>query len=103
MTTLNGHIHPCAAKGNLVFNASASTPCADVTQPTIRCCVRFITLVQTNDSKEDHECSTNAEILSHRCQKSVQLTLGLALLTITVFSVRMRFSSVQKTRLARAA
>jgi hypothetical protein len=29
-------------------------------------------------------------------------TLGL-LLTITVFSVRMRFLSVQKTRLARAA
>lgn len=60
------------------YSASVSTLCADVSPPTSRCFAICPIHVQTKLSRAHHECSTNAETLSHRCQKSVRLTLKLA-------------------------
>src|SRR3990172_5474083 len=67
-----------AAELTSLIRASASTHFGDAIQPANRCCVSLHTLVPQDHSKANHECSTNAETLSRRRQKSVQLTLKLA-------------------------
>src|SRR3990172_768213 len=73
-----GLIDWCAARSTSPISASASTPFGDAIQPINRYCVSLHTLVPQDHSKANHECPTNAETLSRRRQKSVQLTLKLA-------------------------
>ena len=45
---------------------------------TNRSFANFLIRVRINSLKAFHDCSANAETLSHQCQKSVPLTLRLA-------------------------
>ena len=71
---------PPKGRSTLPINIFASMPCADVIRPHNRSFAKSTFLALLNSSKDCHECSVNAETLSHRRQKSVRLTLRLALL-----------------------
>src|SRR3972149_5650290 len=78
-----GLIDSFAARLTSRISASVFTHYADVTPLANRCYVSSHTLAPKNHSKANHERPTNAETLSHRRKKSVQLTLKLAQLCLT--------------------
>src|SRR5947208_17140366 len=80
----SGCIDSFTVRLTLRANACASMHYVVATRMTNRFSANCLIIVLTNPSKANHDCSTNAETLSCRRQKSVQRTLRLALLLITL-------------------